>query len=108
VDRKAAGRRWPLSRAWTVAAAVVSLVVAGAYVLLFGGAPLTICWTGVGPAPEPATSECVQRLRDAMSPLQRLWIDNFGVAAAITFVVAFAVSFAALTVITVMSRRLAR
>ena len=97
-----------MSRRGTVVAALLAAVAAVTVVLFYGGAPLITCWTGIGPPPEPATTECVQRGLAALTPYQRLWLDDVWVAAVLLFVAAFGIGFAAMRVISVVGRRVAR
>lgn len=77
-----------------VVAAAAGVITA----LLLGGRPLTICWMGVGAAPEPATSSCVAAKVAALSPLERLQYDQPLVGGAVLFLGAFAVVLVLLVV----------
>ena len=57
----------------------------------FGAAPLLICWTGIGPAPEPQTSSCLARKINELAPFDRLTYDEPYLRLLILSVVAFAV-----------------
>jgi hypothetical protein len=55
---------------------VPSALVAVVFALFSGGAPLVVCWMGVGPAPEPQTSECVSSKIAQLSPYERFMFDH--------------------------------
>jgi hypothetical protein len=99
---------WPLSRAQTVAAASLGVLVAVTAVLAYGAPPLLICWMGVGPAPEPQTSECLTRLLNAATPFQRLQYDQPLVADMAIALVAFAVTVVVVLGASIVARRVAR
>jgi hypothetical protein len=87
-------------------AGVVAMLAGIGTALMLGGRPLTICWTGIGPAPEPATSNCVAAKVAALAPLERLQYDQPLVGGAVLFLGAFAVVFVLLVVVGVILRRL--
>jgi hypothetical protein len=101
-------RRWPITGRETVGAALLSGGIAIFSLLLYGAPPLLNCWMGVGPAPEPATSQCITRLRDASSPFQRLQYDQPLVADMAILLAAFVAAFVVILVVATVARRVAR
>lgn len=87
-------------------AGVIAMLAGVGTALMLGGRPLTICWTGIGPAPEPATSDCIAAKVAALAPLERLQYDQPLVGGAVLFLVAFAVVFVLLVVAGSILRRL--
>ncbi len=101
-------RAWPLSRLGTVCAMACSALSTLAVVLLWAP-PLAVCWTGIGPAPEPATSHCVAAKLAAMTPLDRFQYDQPALADVLLVVVPFALTLTLIVAFaTALRRRNAR
>jgi hypothetical protein len=97
-----------LSRRRSIAEAGVMATVpglAGALVALFLGGRIINCWMGIGPAPEPQTSQCVARILGAMGPWERFQFDHPLLAAVVVGFVAFVVAMALLLALGAAVRR---
>lgn len=80
-----------------------SLVVV-VLVLFLAGPPLLTCWTGVGPPPEPSTSECLVRKWNALSAFDRLQLEQPFVALALAAVVGFVATWLLIRLVSAVRR----
>jgi hypothetical protein len=92
----------PSDTALLLLGAVAIAALAG---LVLGGRPVSGCWTGVGPAPEPQTSQCEASFVAGLSPFERLEYDAPILAAVLIGVLVFAGLVAALLVARALARR---
>jgi hypothetical protein len=97
----------PRRRRSIARAAVVATVagLASASVVLFLGGRIINCWMGIGPAPEPQTSQCVARTLGAMAPWERFQFDHPVLAPVVAGFVTFVLAMALLLALGAAVRR---
>ena len=80
--------------------------VAAGVALLVGAPPIPICWLGLGPPPEPQTSQCVAAFVAGLSPLEGFEYEHKWLAIGFIGLGVFVAELGLVRLVSVFARRL--